>query len=193
MYYNEINNAKCSLDKMKINYLIFRVREKGLEIELKTKSRPNYIAIPTDVITDITIENTNHIQVGEQKSVIGRSVAGAILLGPLGAVIGGMSGLSQGGLKNAGIEQILSINFTSLEEKESLHFSINKSANKKVPMFFNKYYKDKFAVIDNETRNEKPAELIDVADELKKFADLKEQGILTEEEFIQKKKQILGL
>ena len=31
------------------------------------------------------------------------------------------------------------------------------------------------------------------ADELKKFADLKEQGIITEEKFIAKKKQILGL
>ncbi len=31
------------------------------------------------------------------------------------------------------------------------------------------------------------------ADELKKFADLKQQGIITEEEFNTKKKQILGL
>ena len=31
------------------------------------------------------------------------------------------------------------------------------------------------------------------ADELKKFADLKEKGIITEEEFNKKKKEILGL
>ena len=31
------------------------------------------------------------------------------------------------------------------------------------------------------------------ADELKKFADLKEQGIITEEEFNIKKKELLGL
>ncbi len=31
------------------------------------------------------------------------------------------------------------------------------------------------------------------ADELKKFAELKDQGIITEEEFNTKKKQILGL
>ena len=34
---------------------------------------------------------------------------------------------------------------------------------------------------------------ISEADELKKFADLKDQGIITEEEFNAKKKQILGL
>ena len=33
---------------------------------------------------------------------------------------------------------------------------------------------------------------VSVADELKKFSDLKEQGIITEEEFQQKKKQLLG-
>ena len=31
------------------------------------------------------------------------------------------------------------------------------------------------------------------ADELKKFADLKDKGIITEEEFNKKKKEILGL
>lgn len=31
------------------------------------------------------------------------------------------------------------------------------------------------------------------ADELKKFADLRDQGVLTEEEFNQKKKQLLGI
>jgi hypothetical protein len=32
-----------------------------------------------------------------------------------------------------------------------------------------------------------------VADEIKKFADLKDQGILTQEEFDAKKKELLGL
>jgi len=33
----------------------------------------------------------------------------------------------------------------------------------------------------------------DIADQIKKLADLKEQGILTEEEFSAKKKKILGI
>ena len=41
--------------------------------------------------------------------------------------------------------------------------------------------------------NLEPKKLISEADELKKFADLRDQGIITEEEFYAKKKQILGL
>tara|TARA_B100000212_G_C27331239_1_gene514730 strand:+ start:575 stop:841 length:267 start_codon:yes stop_codon:yes gene_type:complete len=40
---------------------------------------------------------------------------------------------------------------------------------------------------------QKQKKSISEADELKKFADLKDQGIITEEEFNAKKKQILGL
>ena len=39
----------------------------------------------------------------------------------------------------------------------------------------------------------KPSELLSKADALKKFAELRDQGIITEEEFNTKKKQILGL
>ena len=38
-----------------------------------------------------------------------------------------------------------------------------------------------------------PAEEYSVADEIRKLASLKEQGVLTEEEFTAKKKQLLGL
>ena len=41
--------------------------------------------------------------------------------------------------------------------------------------------------------NSEADELISEADALKKFAELKDQGIITEEEFNTKKKQILGL
>ena len=44
-----------------------------------------------------------------------------------------------------------------------------------------------------EKKNQDNKGSISQADELKKFADLKEQGIITEEEFNAKKKQILGL
>ena len=44
-----------------------------------------------------------------------------------------------------------------------------------------------------EKKNQDSKGISSQADELKKFADLKEQGIITEEEFNAKKKQILGL
>ena len=56
-----------------------------------------------------------------------------------------------------------------------------------------KLIKDEIYKRIEEKKNQDNEGSISQADELKKFADLKEQGIITEEEFNSKKKQILGL
>ena len=54
-----------------------------------------------------------------------------------------------------------------------------------------KYYDMKLNAIKNPKNIQ--VNSVSEADELKKFADLKEKGIITEEEFNKKKKEILGL
>ena len=54
-----------------------------------------------------------------------------------------------------------------------------------------KYYDMKLNAIKNPKNIQ--VKSVSEADELKKFADLKEKGIITEEEFNKKKKEILGL
>lgn len=49
------------------------------------------------------------------------------------------------------------------------------------------------AELKNYTPEEKKEEVNSVADEIQKLAELQKQGILSEEEFSQKKKQLLGL
>ena len=51
----------------------------------------------------------------------------------------------------------------------------------------------KQANVSSQSQATQPANQSSVADELTKLATLKEQGILTEEEFTAKKKQLLGL
>ena len=45
----------------------------------------------------------------------------------------------------------------------------------------------------NPSSQDSQASSIDIADQIKKLADLKTQGILTEEEFVAQKKKLLGL
>ena len=45
----------------------------------------------------------------------------------------------------------------------------------------------------SETSTQSQSDNISVADEIKKFAELKEQGVISEEEFEAKKKELLGL
>ena len=59
---------------------------------------------------------------------------------------------------------------------------------------FYSYIQKKISDADkDEIRSSQSTESISTADEIKKFAELKEQGILSEEEFEAKKKELLGL
>ena len=51
----------------------------------------------------------------------------------------------------------------------------------------------KTAVVDTNDIEEKPGEIISNADELKKFKELLDMGVITQEEFDAKKKELLGL
>ncbi len=50
-----------------------------------------------------------------------------------------------------------------------------------------KYVEDRINKNNNSTNS------LDPADQIKKFAELRDQGIITEEEFTSKKKQLLGI
>lgn len=68
---------------------------RGYEISIMYKFKLYRVAIPLDHIISITIEDKAAIIEQKDKSVIGRALLGGILLGPLGAVIGGMTGIGK--------------------------------------------------------------------------------------------------
>lgn len=69
------------------------------------------------------------------------------------------------------------------------------SGNKVKMKWINQGEVDKFIehVKENVGKKSEVKSSVSVADELKKFAELKEMGVLTEEEFEAKKKQLLGI
>jgi len=125
---------------------------------------------------------------------------------------GGMAFLTQGlrGNKEIQIKQISSIQFKQVstftngfiqfaflggQEHKSGTLSATSDEN---TIFFNKgqqpaFEKIKEAIEEKMRSNEKVETKTSDLDQLEKLAELKEKGIITEEEFNAKKKQILGL
>jgi len=77
-------------------------------------------SIPTKNI-ESTIFNSSKELTEHQKNVIGRSLIGGLLLGPLGAVVGGISGV--GTQKETTMMWIITINYKNYGENKTVIFA----------------------------------------------------------------------
>ncbi len=139
------------------------------------------------------------------KGGLGRAVAGGLLFGGVGAIVGGVTG----GKKSKGICNSMKLRVTL----KGAHFGDTKyipiiTSQTKVNSFIYKAAQDSaqkcisaLSIILDEVNShaEQPQvqvqvnEGVSAADELLKFKNLLDQGIITQEEFDAKKKQLLGL
>lgn len=79
--YNKDNPTTLILDNWK----------ESLIIESKESNYPTYVIDFNQIIVADVLTENEVLQ--ENKSVVGRAAIGGVLLGPLGAIIGGMSGI----------------------------------------------------------------------------------------------------
>jgi len=98
-------------------------------VDAKFKSVENTILLPFNRVKNIGILTEADI-IASSKSVIGRSLAGGLLFGGLGAIVGGMSGTTP---KNTTVtKHFVVINYINTEQQlASISFSVNYLAQKK--------------------------------------------------------------
>jgi len=136
----------------------------------------------------------------KDKSVIGRAIGGGLLLGPLGAVVGGMSGVGKKTKKQAtttnnwfvliafsldGVQNIAVFQVEALIFKERV-------ANKIVNEIITKRQLT-LSKAKNENKEE-PNKVDDfrLKDKLTKLKSLYESGLINEDEYSEKKKELLS-
>jgi len=67
----------------------------GLEIQLISGFNTVRTGILYKDVIEVKLQDSEQLKVLTKKSVIGRAVIGGLILGPVGALVGGMSGLDQ--------------------------------------------------------------------------------------------------
>jgi hypothetical protein len=180
-------------NKKRFEYLIdFHARPKGLEIQAGIGFKLMRIALSFEQIDFIVIEAQKQITEKKEKSIVGRALLGGILLGPVGAIVGGMTGIGNKEVKVTPVDNILSIKLN--DDNTLLTFSVDNKDCKAVENYLQKFFKDKYRRPDevvsfhvNEKTNFKS-----VADELIKLKSLVDSGVLTQEEFQIQKRNLLG-
>ena len=108
---------------------------KGMAVELSMDDEEQWLKMKARAFKDKPVINLKYNQIvtanvitekeiiESDKSVIGRAVVGGVLLGPLGAIVGGMSGV--GNKTKANTHYFMVINYKSnTEETKVLSFEI---------------------------------------------------------------------
>jgi hypothetical protein len=119
----------------------------GLEIKLLTGLKIISVGLLADEIVNIQLQNLDQTYGQEEKSTIGRAIVGGLLLGPVGAVVGGISGLGSKGVKSTMPDMVCSVNVGSINELHTLLFTFKFTNKKEVVDYFEKLYPNRVELL----------------------------------------------
>ncbi|MBU3107137.1 hypothetical protein [Clostridium gasigenes] len=91
------------------------INDENQSVTVKSRAyKKPEIHLKLDQITGVTVISEKDV-VEKSKSTVGRAVVGGVLLGPLGAIVGGMSGI--GNKVKSSTKYFMVINYKSREEE----------------------------------------------------------------------------
>ncbi|MBM7868907.1 hypothetical protein JOC70_000376 [Clostridium pascui] len=170
-------------------------RKNGIEITVIIGLKYYTTAIAEGKIIDIYLEDKDKIVEMKEKSIVGRAFLGGLLLGDVGAIVGGMTGIKPKEIDIMAPDVLVTIRFINDYGQEDYFVCSCTQKNKNEAIkFLSSVFKEKFKIgtSSNEYTNEHTNAKEDALDKIEKLAELKEKGILTEEEFTKKKTELLA-
>jgi len=185
--------------ELKDQMTMFNAYPNGFEIEvytLPTKTRLGTrtyrIPIMPNQLLKWTIEKQDAVYEQQSKSVLGRAVIGGLLFGGAGAVVGALSGTKGKREKVNFIDYVLTLIINYSGEEKAIILGFPNAIIKDVKKFFDKSFPNTFLEPDEFTlNNEKVSNSSSIADELKKFKELLDNGLITQSEFETQKRKLL--
>lgn len=178
-------NKKDTFDKKIGKYIWIDNTNKKMMISVKMYKSPTLLIAFDNVKSYIVKRNQDEII---KKSGVGRAIVGGTLFGTEGAVVGAATGNST--IKKETRDLILYIQlFKSIDGKKEvgIPFMLGKQRSHMTGTI-----EECISFLDEIIVDETDVSNYSSADELRKFKELLDDGIITQEEFELKKEQLLG-
>lgn len=120
----------------------FVKRSDGLEISLMNNFKLYYLGLKNIEIKSICLEKGSLIDI-QSRSVIGRAIAGGLLFGAFGALVGGMTGVKDKVIKDND-KVVIIMQFGGTEQ--AILFDIVKNKTNDVAKYFKENYSSFFTI-----------------------------------------------
>jgi len=195
---NESLNKSFNATKAIGEYIEFDQEHKQFRIPSKIKNINPIVYNCDDIIEFELIENGETVTSGG----LGRAVAGGVILGGVGAIVGGVTGKK----KSKSIIDDFKIKLLLNDfQKPTVYIELlNKKKIKTNSNAYNDIYEkaqeilSTLAVLQNNKDNElaldkEEIQTISAAEQIREFKSLFDDGIISEDEFNAKKKELLGI
>tara|TARA_B100002003_G_C14080881_1_gene519985 strand:+ start:192 stop:902 length:711 start_codon:yes stop_codon:yes gene_type:complete len=191
-------DKKCNLSEKPPRQILMGIlkKEKGLAFEVfegHTKIL-GYVFLHDNQIKKIKIQNTEMYQ--KSMGALGQGLVGGLLFGGVGLLLGAAKGISD---SSGGKEQttwIMTIEYEGDTDSNAIGIEISPKRKEQYVNFLKHNYPN-ISEFDTEYEKgsdestEKIESTVDIPEQIKKLSDLKDQGILTEEEFQSNKMNLL--
>jgi hypothetical protein len=169
-------------------------KKKLILIKSEITIKKTYIIDFDDIISCELIKDGQVVAKKSTIRTVGGALIGGALAGGAGAIIGGLSGSSKSSVKADKIDlKIVVRNLSTpshlftIFDKTSNHSSVYNELSRKAEK-----WKDSISIIIDQVDKSNAQQNNSIADELTKLHELKEKGILSEEEFNAQKSKILN-
>lgn len=191
-YAGGIKEIDSNYDVSKPRGVMFSIYKysKGLSFSIDTTlfNKKSLVLLDED-IKKITYTDSSLV-IKKRMGTIGKGLIGGAILGPAGLILGALKGHSDSNAdKNTSL--LVNIYFETEKKKYVLLLEVGTKEKSNCLSFLEYNYKD--ILSEDKDDSSSKEKNIDVASEIEKFHKLKESGVLTEEEFENKKKELLSL
>ena len=200
--YLDTNNNKIAInDTFKASHKISNIVEfddanRNWRIPVRKGVNPRLYSY--DDIVDFELNEDGH---SVSSGGLGRAVAGGLLFGGVGAIVGGVTGgkKAKGVTTNMFINVIVrnnsatNVNLTLINRPLKKGSLLERAAQNNARDIIAKLTLITKSINDEKSLKDQNTNTISSADEIMRYKELLDKGILTQEEFDAKKKQLLGI